>query len=403
MYVDDDVGKCERIHNCGYHYPPREYFNKINHLNNNKMKKINSTANSAEQEKKQQIDHVLPERLENSMMYQNEEAYPICALYVALAATFGRDAVHKVFIEYDVRVTTRYKKDGMLGVVFIQKKQDGIIRQVKEMGYNPKTGRRLKEGEDVQVWRYGCYKNDPTHDKIYQVGRYLMGDYNFEAKQCFFGEHLLSRHLNKPVAIVESEKTAIIASISNPEYLWLATGGFHGCKWYCPDVYEVLRGRKVILFPDLKAEQEWGFRASTMKSSGIDVSLFDLKSLPVVTQDDIEDGLDIGDLYIRLWQQTHPEAGTTIENEVEVACPKAEETELVNMFSALPPAPRAIVTTASSQRVIYGNEVPLDPSQQGHVFQAVQPFHGVVNPTLNSNNSAIADDIAPIGANTSLK
>jgi hypothetical protein len=391
MYVDDDVGKCERIHNCGYHYPPREFFNQQNkknmknnsnkQSNTNNMNNTNSTANSAAQTKKQQIDYILPERLDVYWMYQNEEDYPICALYVALAAIFGREAVRKAFIEYDVRVTARYKKDGMQGVAFIQRTQEGIIRQVKEMGYDPKTGRRLKEGMDVQVWEQKHYVNNPDRDKIYQAGKYLMYGYDFEAKQCFFGEHLLSRYLNKPVAIVESEKTAIIASICKPEYLWLATGGFYGCKWYVPDVYEVLRGRKVILFPDLKADQEWGLRAGTVRSSGIDISLFDLRNLPNVSQDDIEDGLDIGDFCIRLWQQTRPEAGETIESEVEMACPKAEETELVNMFSVLPPAP--------SQQVIYGSETPLNLSHQAVTLQTVPSFHSAVNPTPSIDLSDI--------------
>ena len=50
---------------------------------------------------------------------------------------------------------------------------------------------------------------------------------NWELTQCLFGEHLLSAidEKQKTVALVESEKTAIIASCIMPKYIWLATGG----------------------------------------------------------------------------------------------------------------------------------------------------------------------------------
>jgi hypothetical protein len=32
---------------------------------------------------------------------------------------------------------------------------------------------------------------------------------DFELKQCYFGEHLLEKYPEKPVAVVESEKTAV--------------------------------------------------------------------------------------------------------------------------------------------------------------------------------------------------
>ena len=43
--------------------------------------------------------------------------------------------------------------------------------------------------------------------------------------QCLFGEHLLTRYLERIVALVEAEKTAVIGAGFIPEYVWLATGG----------------------------------------------------------------------------------------------------------------------------------------------------------------------------------
>lgn len=74
-------------------------------------------------------------------------------------------------------------------------------------------------------------------------------------KQCFFGEHLLSKNPTKSVAIVESEKSALIAAHYMPDFIWLATGGMHGC--FKADVISILKGRSIMLCPDLGAKEVW--------------------------------------------------------------------------------------------------------------------------------------------------
>jgi hypothetical protein len=56
---------------------------------------------------------------------------------------------------------------------------------------------------------------------VENTGRLLPPE--FESRQCLFGEHLLIDK-TKPVAIVESEKTAVIASAYKPEFIWFAMG-----------------------------------------------------------------------------------------------------------------------------------------------------------------------------------
>ena len=52
---------------------------------------------------------------------------------------------------------------------------------------------------------------------------------------------------NKGVAIVESEKTAVIMSEIIPEFIWLSCGGLQMFK---PELLSPLTDHKVILFPD---------------------------------------------------------------------------------------------------------------------------------------------------------
>ena len=92
-------------------------------------------------------------------------------------------------------------------------------------------------------------------------------------KQCFFGEYLLPEDKSRPVALVESEKTALIASYYLPQFLWIASGGKNGC--FNTNSLSVLAGRSVVLFPDLGATDYWHSKIGLMKSYGMEVQMFD--------------------------------------------------------------------------------------------------------------------------------
>lgn len=54
------------------------------------------------------------------------------------------------------------------------------------------------------------------------------------------------------------EKTAILASAAEQGFVWLACGGIGGLS---PERCRVLRGRRVVLFPDLNAIDQWRQKA----------------------------------------------------------------------------------------------------------------------------------------------
>ncbi|SFG71632.1 hypothetical protein SAMN05216383_13210 [Prevotella sp. KH2C16] len=69
--------------------------------------------------------------------------------------------------------------------------------------------------------------------------------------EVFFGEHLLS---NKPVAIVQEEKTALLGTLAEPTVDWLAVGeGSNLTK----GMMSKLAGRRVVLFPDDMSCDYW--------------------------------------------------------------------------------------------------------------------------------------------------
>jgi len=78
-------------------------------------------------------------------------------------------------------------------------------------------------------------------------------DKDFNQKLVFFGEHLLADN-KKPIAIVESEKTAIIASMQYPNYTWIATGKISKLNY---DRTRILIGKNVTLCPKNDTFNSW--------------------------------------------------------------------------------------------------------------------------------------------------
>lgn len=112
---------------------------------------------------------------------------------------------------------------------------------------------------------------------------------DFHLKQCFFGEHLLTGNRD-PVAIVESEKIAIIASIFFPDAVWIATGGLNNPR---EETTACLIGRRVLLFPDLGAEEKWTRLANRIPA--LRTSLISTWLSRNCSEAQRAEGLDIGD------------------------------------------------------------------------------------------------------------
>ena len=92
---------------------------------------------------------------------------------------------------------------------------------------------------------------------------------------CLFGEHLLSKYPNNPVALVEAPKTAIYCLLyfnksKFPIYkdcIWLAVGAK---GWLNEYKAKVLKGRFVYVLPDLSKDgstfKEWETKAKEYES-----------------------------------------------------------------------------------------------------------------------------------------
>ena len=221
-------------------------------------------------------------------------------------------------------------------VIFWQIDIHGNVRTGKIMRYDPTTGKRVHDESGAIDW---------VHNKLKRTGT-LPDDFNLV--QCYFGEHLLSANPHKTVAIVESEKTAIIASLFMPEYVWLAAGNLNGLT---VEKSKVLRGRSVILFPDLGKKlptrpipfELWKGKAVEIKRAyGCKVIVSDLLER-TATDEARESGLDVADYFIKQLSVRQKITQHSAANEATAKAIHADEvdelTELETYFDSvdLPP------------------------------------------------------------------
>ena len=220
-----------------------------------------------------------PSYMERGLMEQSVKHGGQSIFAQWLKRTFGQEAASQALSRYNVGLSTKWKG----ATVFWQVDTKGRVRMGKIMLYD-ETGHRVKQPF-------------PHVTNVHSVMRLE----NFNLSQCFFGEHLLNERPSDPVALVESEKTAIIASIWFPSFVWLATGGTNGCKWKERGVQKPMQGRKLHLFPDLGAYPKWQQIAATMQ--GFNVTVNDLLEQHATEQERAQ-GFDIADYVLRLHRRT---------------------------------------------------------------------------------------------------
>jgi len=115
---------------------------------------------------------------------------------------------------------------------------------------------------------------------------------------CLFGlPQLAHAPATQPVALVESAKTAMLATPYFPRYVWLATMGL---SFLTPDRMEPLRGRRIVLYPDAGCLDKWQAKADELRRLGFNVQVSnELEKL--ATDDERRAGLDLADVLLKEW------------------------------------------------------------------------------------------------------
>jgi|SRR5690625_838566 len=322
-YLSDEYGRCDREQNCGYYKAPpkaKTYY-LINFLS---IKDITDKAVKAVDE--DAVIHFVPksqiyeqkqnnlwlsewylkkeninfnncqskEITEDSLAYTNIKAKPqpevkssyhslelLNELYYKnaikdnfikfLDTVFKPDQVERAMQDYFITGTNLKWK---MSTIFWQIDEKERIRCGKIMLYDPDTGKRKKKPFNHINWLHSA-----------------KGLKDFQLDQCLFGLHLINWHLEKDVAIVESEKTAVILSIVMPEYIWLATGGQGNLKL---EKLRSLKNKRIILYPDKGEFESWKKIADQAKENDFKISTSD-----ILENSNLESGEDLADYYLK--------------------------------------------------------------------------------------------------------
>jgi len=186
-----------------------------------------------------------------------------------LKSKFTNDEVFNAMQNYFITGTNHFWNDA---TVFWQINDKAIIQGAKIMLYDRFTGKRIKEPYNHINWLHKATKEP-----------------DFVLCQCLFGLHRINEDYQKTIAIVESEKTAIVMSIFLPEYIWLATGSNGNFKF---ELLKPLKKRNIIAFPDKGEYKNWLQKSIDLTALGFKISVSE-----ILEQTNFENGFDLADYY----------------------------------------------------------------------------------------------------------
>ena len=327
-YVDTDtgellpehVGKCNRADACGYHYPPRDYFR------DNGTRPADMDSKTWEPEPPPRPPY-LHQRAEVLALRAHQDRNTLSRYW---RDRIGADRWDAVARDYALGTWLSGSLSG--AAVYWQVDHLGRVKAGKIMLYDPSTGKRRK---DVRSTSFVHFE---------RTGQ-SAGDLNVE--QCLFGEHLLRGWpMDAPVAVVESEKTAMIAAALMPALRWVAVGSVGR---FTLNMLQALTGRHVLAFPDLSSD---GSARTTWREKAVEVGhLFaSVKVSDVLermaTPADRDAGLDIGDYLLRSGTGNTPTATPPTPTPAPVSIPTmilSEAEKLVGRWAERNPAINTLV------------------------------------------------------------
>ena len=305
------VGKCDRANNCAYHYSPKQYFSDNNISSDNSKTKNDTPRPKLIPEPKPSF--IKRKDIEKSLSHYGQNNFVQWIAGIAGAKPVS-EAVGRYFVGTSIYWVG--------STVFLQIDRNGHIHTGKIMLFDEKTGKRIKEPENKIQWVH----------KVLNLP-------DFNLVQCFFGEHLLGDK-SKPVAIVESEKTAFIASMYFPKYIWLACGGSEGLNM---DKFQCLKGCNVVLYPDAGKFDKWNKKAKEL-SALYTVSVSSLIE-QIATEEELKNDYDLADYIVMLLQSEYNKQPSMPQLEVDTDEKSTINTE-ENTFHSNP----IVVSTVSANQ-----------------------------------------------------
>jgi len=280
----DIYGRCDREAKCGYHLNPYTdgYTKDSTRRKFKPFKPITA------------IQAYMPlETLKQTLQGYEQNTF-IQNLLHRVPYPFEPEDIEQVISLYRLGTIQNGYRQSAVTFPFIDQRNNIRAVQVKQFDSDNHT--------TATDYLHSIIEKQHTADKEPLPGWLSAYKKNEKKVSCLFGEHNLNTYPHNPVALVEAPKTAVYGALyfglpeKPTDLLWLAVGNLSSLNI---DRCKALRGRQVILFPDLDAFDNWKAKAETIQQqlSDINIKVSDLLQQSAPESDT---STDLADYLIKL-------------------------------------------------------------------------------------------------------
>jgi hypothetical protein len=281
-YLASEFGRCDREENCGYFKDP---------YNNRYGKQDNSFENVVMPESKPEVN--IPVDILQRTLKDYENNTFIQNLLTNVPYPFEKSDIEKVVSLYFLGTINK-------GVSFPFIDKSGNVKAIQCKYFDNNNHTTATGFVHSILKKHYEGKNKPLPAWL---NKYISQDKKIS---CLFGEHLLKKYPQNPIALVEAPKTAIYGTLyygmpDNPEnFLWLAVYNLSSLTF---DKITSLLGRTVYLFPDVSknghAFKTWKKKTENFSDKMPDTEFYVSNLLKKnATKEDRAKGLDLADYLI---------------------------------------------------------------------------------------------------------
>ena len=301
--LPDEYGRCDREANCGHHRNP--YHAGPGAASYAQQVQFDAKPNHPAPAAVKRAHRPLAVPAVVSIPYEVFTAtlghYERNTLAQLLRGHFGLGVADELLSRFHIGTSAHWPG----ACVFWLLDTHGRVRGGQVVLYDA-TGHTVKEPRRCTTWAHTAlaqHYQRRGHPAPPWLAEYVE---HGQKSPCLFGlPQLATAPAGQPVALVESAKTAMLATPYFPRYVWLATMGL---SYLTPDRMEPLRGRRIVLWPDAGCLKNWQTKADELCRLGYDVGVSD-KLENLATDDERHAGIDLADVLLREWPGYPPNWG----------------------------------------------------------------------------------------------
>lgn len=288
--LPDRFGRCDRLVKCGYFCHPYCSLSQQGGIDGLRTQRHHNSGVSS---KRPSVVLPPPQRLLTlpQEVYQASLRHYECnQLARLLRDHFGTTTAAELYTRFRLGTSAHWPG----ACVFWLLDTQGRVMGGQVVLYD-ETGRTVKQPHRHTTWPHialaRAYRQRGEAQPAWLTEYAAYG----QKSPCLFGlPQLAAEAADKPIALVESAKTAIVATPYLPEFIWLATMGL---SYLTAERLAPLRGRRITLFPDAGALEQWQRKAASLRDQGFNIVVADIIE-QLASPDERKAGLDLADVLL---------------------------------------------------------------------------------------------------------